>query len=131
MHCTFTQQPDFRRPRRRFPESILRLALCGLLAGACTSNVHHSPDFERHRHSQLVQPVARPDVIFFDVVFSSTYPAGDPAADAVRESWLDAWLRQRRLCGSGHEVAVRRPFDYLEDNPGRYQERWEVRCRAP
>ena len=30
-----------------------------------------------------------------------------------------------------YEVLDRRPFEYLEDNPAGYQQRWEVRCLAP
>lgn len=131
MHCTFPHAPGGLHRQPVFPETVARLVALSVLVGACTGNIHHSGDFERHRHSQLVQPAAKPEAIFFDVLFSPDYPAADPAADATREAWLDAWLRQRQLCAAGHEVVTRRPFDYLEDNPGRYQERWEVRCLPP
>ncbi len=106
---------------------ILLLAL--LLAGCAGSALDKSEDFDRHRYSRLIQPYERPGQIYFDVIFSTTYPSGDAAADQVRTRWLEAWLAQRRLCAEGHEVALRRPFEYLEDNPAGYQERWEVRCR--
>lgn len=109
--------------------AALTVLVLGLLAG-CT-DIHQSPDFERHRHSQLFQPYDKPDRIYFDVRFSTDYPADDPAAEGVRQQWLTAWLRQRGLCPGGHEAGPGRPFDYLEDNPARYDRRYEVRCLPP
>jgi hypothetical protein len=105
------------------------LALVVLVAG-CTGNLDKSEDFDRHRYSQLTQSRGHPDRIYFDVSFGSDFPADDPAADKARMAWLQAWLKQLHLCPAGHEVTVRRPFDFLEDNPGGYQQRWEIRCRA-
>jgi hypothetical protein len=105
------------------------LAVAVLVAG-CTGNLDKSEDFDRHRYSQLTQPRDHPDRIYFDVSFGSDFPADDPAADKARMAWLQAWLKQLHLCPAGHEVTVRRPFDFLEDNPGGYQQRWEIRCRA-
>lgn len=108
------------------------LILASLLAGCASLDkaVDKSQDFDRHRYSRLVQPYDHPDRIYFDIAFSPDFPADAPAADAARMAWLEAWLEQRRLCAAGHEVAVRRPFDFLEDNPAGYQQRWEIRCRA-
>lgn len=102
-----------------------------LLAGCAADVLDKSTDFDRHRNSRIVQPFDKADKIYFDVRFSPEYPADDPAAEEARMIWLQAWLEQRRLCTSGHEVAARRPFDYLEDNPAGYQQRWEIRCVAP
>jgi hypothetical protein len=112
-------------------EASLRqvIALTVLLAG-CTGTLNRSEDFDRHRYSQLVQPRDHPDRIYFDVSFSSDFPADDPAADKARQAWLQGWLEQRHLCPAGHEVADRRPFGFFEDNPGGYQQRWEIRCLA-
>jgi hypothetical protein len=99
-----------------------------LLAGCAADVLDKSADFDRHRYSRIVQPFDKPDKIYFDVRFTGEYPADDPVAEQARLAWLEAWLEQRRLCPSGHEVADRRPFDYLEDNPAGYQERWEIRC---
>lgn len=107
------------------------LASLVLLAGCAADVLDKSADFDRHRNSRIVQPFDKPDKIYFDVRFSPEYPADDPAADEARMIWLQAWLEQRRLCTAGHEVAARRPFDYLEDNPAGYQERWEIRCVVP
>ena len=101
-----------------------------MLAAGCTGTLDKSDDFDRHRYSQLVQPFDRRGQIYFDVLFSSAYPVDDPAADVKRTAWLGAWLAQKRLCIGGHEVAIRRPFDYLEDNPAGFQQRWEIRCLA-
>jgi hypothetical protein len=111
-------------------EVVVRLLLVMVvLLGACAADaIHRSKDFDRHRYSRLVQPHDRPGEIYFDVTFTADYPADDPAADNTRLAWLQGWMDQRRLCPAGHEVARRRPFDYLEDNPAGYQERWEVRC---
>ena len=110
----------------------MMLILAVLVAGCASLDkaVDKSQDFDRHRYSRLVQPFDHPDRIYFDVAFSADFPADDPAADAARMAWLEAWLEQRQLCAGGHEVAIRRPFDFLEDNPAGYQQRWEIRCRA-
>ena len=98
------------------------------LAGCAADVLDKSADFDRHRYSRIVQPFDKPDKIYFDVLFGPEYPQDDPAAEDARMLWLQSWLEQRRLCASGHEVSARRPFDYLEDNPAGYQQRWEIRC---
>ena len=102
-----------------------------LLAGCAADVLDKSADFDRHRNSRIVQPFDKPDKIYFDVRFGPEFPADDPAAEEARMLWLQAWLEQRRLCTSGHEVVARRSFDYFEDNPAGYQQRWEIRCVAP
>ncbi|MEZ5564797.1 MAG: hypothetical protein R3F24_04445 [Gammaproteobacteria bacterium] len=99
--------------------------------GGCTSALDKSADFDRHRFSGLVQPFDKPGTIYFDVKFTSEFPEDDPVADAARQTWLAAWLVQRRLCAAGFDVVQRRSFDYLEDNPAGYDQRWEVQCRPP
>lgn len=106
-------------------------ALVALLAGCAADVLDKSADFDRHRYSQLAQPFDHPDKIYFDVIFSADFPADDPAAEAARMAWLGSWLEQRHLCASGHEVTLRRPFEYLEDNPAGFQQRWEIRCLPP
>jgi hypothetical protein len=100
-----------------------------LLLAAC-AGIEKSADFDRHRYSQLTTPRDRPGVSYFDLMFPAEYPADDPVADAARMRWLGTWLAQRGLCPEGFDVAKRRAFDYLEDNPRGYQQRWEVTCRA-
>jgi hypothetical protein len=104
---------------------------CLLLVTGCATNIHESEDFERHRNSQLVIPYARPDVIYFDARFSPAIPDADPAAEARRMAWLAAWLEARKLCPAGFDVVDRRPFDFLEDNPARFDIRYEVACKQP
>lgn len=101
-----------------------------LLAGCAADVLDKSTDFDRHRNSRIVQPFDKPDKMYFDVRFSADFPADDPAAEEARMAWLQAWLKQRGLCGAGHEVGERRAFDYLEDNPAGYQQRWEIHCLA-
>jgi hypothetical protein len=109
---------------------IWRIFALAMLAAGCTGTLSKSDDFDRHRYSQLVQPFDRRGQIYFDVIFSAAYPADDPVADAKRMAWLAGWLAQKQLCAGGHEVAIRRPFDYLEDNPAGFAQRWEIRCPA-
>ena len=109
------------------PSQTLALAL--LVAG-CAGTLEKSADFDRHRYSQLVQPFDRGGQIYFDVIFNAAYPADNPVADATRTAWLGAWLAQKRLCAGGHEVTTRRPFEYLEDNPAGFKQRWEIRCQT-
>jgi hypothetical protein len=99
-------------------------------AAGCAASGPKTTDFDRHRYSQLAQPEGPAGPVFFDVTFSADYPRDDPAAEAARLAWLEAWLKLRRLCPAGFDVVSRRAFDYLEDNPARHDERWEVACRA-
>ena len=100
-----------------------------LLLTGCAS-MHESPDFTRHRYSQLVEPYDRKDVVYFDAMFDASYPDGDPGAEAQRMQWLGEWLEVRKMCPGGHEVVNRRSFDMLEYNPGNYDVRYEVRCKV-
>lgn len=102
------------------------LALIVALASAC-ADMHKSADFERHRYSQLVVPYDRNDVMYFDVTFNAEFPDNE-AAEATRMEWLKSWLEQRNMCAESFEVVVRRPFDPMEDNPARYDIRYEVKC---
>lgn len=107
----------------------LAVVILVLLVTAC-NGIEKSADFDRHRYSQLTTPRDRPGVIYFDLVFPAEFPRDDPAADAARMRWLGVWLAQRGLCPQGFDVSRRRAFDYLEDNPRGYQQRWEVVCRT-
>lgn len=95
---------------------------------ACSS-IHESPDFERHRYSQLTEPFERNDVVYFDATFDANFPDGDPAAEAKRMEWLSGWLKQRKMCLDGYEILKRRPFEMLENNPARHDIRYEVKCK--
>ena len=106
--------------------------MSALIVGSLTAcaSLHESPDYERHRLSQLTEPFDRNDVVYFDVTFSANYPDGDAAAEAQRMQWLERWLEQRKMCPDGHEILKRRPFDMFENNPARYDIRYEVKCKA-
>lgn len=106
------------------------LGLLVLVLAGCASTDQHS-DFDRHRYSQLVLPFDRPGLIFFDVTYSTAWPAGDPAAEEERMRWLAGWLRARGGCAENFEVLRDRPFEWNEDNPRRHDRRYEVRCRVP
>lgn len=130
MHTQTTQCITPGRAARRLGHVPGGLLL-SLLAAGCSGALDKSADFDRHRFSRLVQPFEAPGKIYFDLFFPADFPEGDAAADAARLGWLEAWLAQRRLCPDGHEVVNRRPFEYLEDNPAGYQQRWEIRCTGP
>jgi hypothetical protein len=104
------------------------VVLCGAVLAAGCASMHESPDFERHRESRLTVPYERDDVLYFDVKLSPSLPDGDPAAEAKRMEWLQAWLDFRSLCPNGYEIAERRPFRFEEMNPGRFDLRYEVTC---
>ncbi|MAF83380.1 MAG: hypothetical protein QGH93_12510 [Gammaproteobacteria bacterium] len=93
------------------------------------ASIHESLDFVRHRHSQLSEPFERNDVVYFDAMFDPGYPDGDPIAEQKRMEWLSGWLEQRKMCPDGYEILKRRPFGMLENNPARYDIRYEVKCK--
>jgi hypothetical protein len=94
------------------------------------ASIHESPDFVRHRHSQLTEPYDRNDVVYFDAMFDPNYPDDDPVAEAKRMEWLSSWLEQLHMCPDGYEIVKRRPFDMLESNQARYDIRYEVKCKT-
>jgi hypothetical protein len=105
------------------------LPVLALLFVGCAS-LHESPDFVRHRYSQLTEPYDRSDVVYFDVMFDPSYPDNDSAAEAKRMEWLSDWLEKIHMCPDGYEIVKRRPFDMLENNPARYDIRYEVKCKT-
>ncbi|MGI9308476.1 MAG: hypothetical protein ACR2P6_04375 [Gammaproteobacteria bacterium] len=107
-----------------------RALFCAALIGlsAC-AEIHKSPDFVRHNNSRFSEP-DNVDVLYFDVYTGAEYPADNEAAESVRMGWLAAWLDQFNLCASGYDVIQRREFNYLENNPGRYDLRYEVQCKV-
>ena len=108
----------------------IALLLVGLTGIAGCANIHESEDFERHRASQIVIPPDSNDLFYFDAIFSPSYPDNDPAAEARRMEWLATWMETRKMCLDGHEVVNRRAFKFEESNPGRYDVRYEVRCKV-
>ena len=104
------------------------LTLTGGL-GAC-AGMHESKDYERHRYSQIVTPFDRTDVVYVDMKFDPKYPDDDPVAEQTRMDWIAAWLELRQMCDDGFEVEKRRPFDMMENNPARYDIRYEIKCKS-
>ncbi|MFQ5634596.1 MAG: hypothetical protein ACE5G3_04605 [Gammaproteobacteria bacterium] len=113
---------------RRGVQTLACICVCAGGLAACES-IQRSSDFERHRHSRLSEPYDRNDVMYFDVRFDTAYPDEDPGAESIRLEWLAAWLRQRKMCVEGYEIVKRRPFGTMEDNPARYDVRYEVTCK--
>jgi hypothetical protein len=56
------------------------------------------------------------------------YPDNNEAAEAARMQWLTDWLATRKICVNGYTILERRPFDYMENNPARYDLRYKVQC---
>ena len=65
---------------------------------------------------------------WFDVKLTPEFPDNNEAAEAVRMQWLGEWLAIRKTCLAGFDVLERRPFDFLEHNPGQYDLRYKVTC---
>ena len=101
-----------------------------LLVGGCAT-MHESQDFARHTMSQLSSPLDQGDYFWFDVKTTPELPEKSAAAEARRMEWLAAWLETRKLCGAGYEIIERRPFEFLEHNPARYDLRYKVQCEVP
>jgi hypothetical protein len=102
--------------------------LVAALVGACAS-IHDSPDYERHRYSQVIEPYERDDVMYFDVILSAQFPDSDAAAEQVRMGWLEGWLEQGSMCPDGYEIVARREFEMLEYNPAHSDIRYEFKCK--
>ena len=119
--------------RFQYPVFMVRAAFWAVCAGflASCAAMHESPDFERHRLSQLTIPADRNDVFFFDVTINTQYPPDDPAAEEQRMKWHTAWLDVRDMCPGGFEIVQRREFGFLEHNPARFDLRYEVKCAPP
>lgn len=112
---------------RRFFSAALFAA--ALIAGGCTA--FDTPDtYNRHRLSDVTLPRdGGTDIFFFDVTISAEFPDNNATAEAERMKWLDAWMVQKHMCPTGHEIIEKRTFDYLEDNPARRDLRYEARCK--
>jgi hypothetical protein len=106
------------------------IVLTAVACGTACSNVdmHESRDFERHTLSQLSAPLEGGDFYWFDVKLTAEMPADNEAAEARRMTWLSSWMAARSSCGAAYEVLERRPFDFLEHNPARFDLRYKVRC---
>lgn len=103
---------------------VFSVALCGC------SSLHESVDHERHSLSQLSIPRGGGDHLWFDVKLTPEYPDNSSAAEAVRMQWLTGWLERRGVCPHGYDILERRAFEFLEDNPARFDLRYKVRCAA-
>lgn len=97
---------------------------------ACSTSIHDSKDYYRHRLSQLSVPSEGGDFVWFDVKLTPEYPDNNELAEQKRMEWLEGWLEKRKLCANGYEILERRPFDFLEHNPARYDLRYKVQCKV-
>jgi hypothetical protein len=101
-----------------------------LLTVGCGPSIHDSKDFVRHSLSQLSTPTGGGDFMWFDVKLTPEYPNDNPISEAKRMEWLQDWLEVRKLCANGYEILERRPFEFLEHNPGQYDLRYKVQCKV-
>ena len=97
----------------------------------CTSSIHASKDFDRVAYSQVSSPLSGDDFLWFDVKLTPQYPDNNDAAEAKRMEWLVGWLERKALCPAGYEITDRRPFEFLEHNPARYDLRYKIECTVP
>ena len=109
------------------------LLACSFILAACSAMdaAHDSPDYYRHSLSQLSEPLDGGDYLWFDVKLTPEYPDQSEVAEEQRMEWLTAWLEVRKICANGYDIIERRPFDFLEHNPARYDLRYKVRCAPP
>lgn len=107
---------------------LLAMVTSVLLTGC--SGMHASPDYYRHSLSQLSEPMGGGGFLWFDVKLAPEYPDNNVAAEALRMQWLAGWLERRGSCPHGYDILERRPFDFLEHNPARYDLRYKVQCAA-
>lgn len=105
---------------------LLLLVSAGVFSGC--SQMHESPDYERHTNSRISQPLDGGDYYWYDVKVTPAMPLDSEAAETKRQLWLQTWLQQRRLCPAGYEVDERREFEFLEHNPAQMDIRYKVRC---
>ena len=121
---------EIRMQLKTIGRGAFRVFLAVSVVVAACSTIPESRDFERHRSSALTVPYDKPDVMYFDVRLTADVPDNDPAGEARRMEWLEGWLEARNLCAAGYEILERRKFRYEEDNPGRYDLRYELRCKS-
>ena len=105
---------------------VVWVVVFAVLAGC--SQMHDSEDYRRHTMSRISKPHTGGDYLWFDVKITAALPLENEAAEQQRQLWLQDWLEQRGMCPNGYEIAERRPFDFLEDNPARMDIRYKVKC---
>jgi len=92
--------------------------------------MHESKDFVRHTNSTLVQARDGSNALYFQAKAGADYPEDDPESEALRISWLEGWLEQRKLCRSGYEIVERREFGFTEHNPQQMDLVYEIKCTS-
>ena len=111
------------------PSGVAALLALAAVVGGCTA-FDTPEEYNRHRLSDVTLPRdGSTDIFFFDVTVTAEFPDNDARAEAERMKWLDAWMVQRHMCPTGHEIIEKRKFDYMEDNPARRDLRYEARCK--
>ena len=84
--------------------------------------------YDRHNLSRLWVP-EKQDLLYFDATLSPSYPRDSAAAETSRLSWIDEWLKIRKLCTQGYDVIEQRDIRRDEDNPYLHDLRYVLRCR--
>jgi len=96
---------------------------------AC-AGLYDSPDYVRHTNSALLDGLDGSDMLQFQAKAGSQYPESDPAAEALRMSWLEGWLKQSKKCKDGYVIKERREFGFAEYNPAGYNLVYELECKV-
>ncbi len=85
-------------------------------------------DFERHSMSSLkILPGGVDGLLLFEANTSEQYP-DSPSGDIQRMKWAAGWMEIRGFCPHGFAVVSRRRYVPADDNPFRYDLRYELRC---
>jgi hypothetical protein len=101
-----------------------------LFVVAGCAELYESKDYIRHTNSTLLDGIDGSDMLQFQAKAGSEFPENDPNAEALRISWLEAWLRQLKKCQDGYTVIKRRPFGFAEYNPAGYDLVYELQCKV-
>ncbi len=103
----------------------LYLCAMAILAG-CASDGYR--DYDRHTMSTMQLP-SEGDYWLFDAKTNARYPLDSLNAEAMRMRWAEEWFKQRKACDFGFDVKSRRIYQPGDDNPLRWNLRYELACK--
>jgi len=108
---------------------LVTLAVLTMFTGCAA--MHESKDYVRHTNSALVKARDGSNSLQFQARAGADFPEDDPEAEALRITWLEGWLEQRKVCPNGYRIDKRRPFGFTEHNPAQFDLVYEIECTSP
>lgn len=114
--------------RKLYIKRIFIFSIAVVLLSGCASDGYR--DYDRHAMS-LMRMSDEGDTWLFDARTDANYPANSLNAEAMRMRWAGEWLRQRKSCDYGFDVVSRRQYQPGDDNPLRWNLRYELACKDP